>query len=155
MVDGERAVALIELGEDRTRLERNTGVATGVERRLDDLVRAPESFGDVAALIDALEDEIVAELGMNDRRRLVERRLHVGDRREHLPVNRDFRRGVLGGGTTVGHDGGHRLASPGRRRERQRQLRGRLHALEVGQNGHPGLAVWSKIVTGEDAQHAR
>ena len=154
MVDGERGVALVELGEDRARLQRHAGVATGVEGRLDDLVRASEGVGDVAALVDALEDEVVAEIGMDDRRCLVEGRLHVGDRREHLPGDRDLGCGVLGGGAAVGHDGGDRLAGPGRRRERQRQLRGRLHALEVGENGHPGLAVRSQVLAGEDAQHA-
>ena len=63
VVDGERAVALVEFGEDRARLQRHAGVAAGVEGRLDDLVRGLEGLGDVAALVDALEDRLSPRSG--------------------------------------------------------------------------------------------
>ena len=67
VIDGELARGAVVVGQDRARLQRHAGVPAGVEGRLDDLVRGGESLLHLAALVDALEAQVVAELGMDDR----------------------------------------------------------------------------------------
>jgi hypothetical protein len=89
-----------------------------------------------------------------DRRlRRIERRLHVDHRRQRLVVDLDSGGGILGECTGLGHHRSDRLADPGRALERQGQLRRRLHALEVRQGRHPGIAMRRQVGAPEHAQH--
>ena len=151
VVHGERAVARVEFGEDRAGLERHPRVAARVERRLDDLVRRLEGFGDVAGLVDAFENEVVAEIGVNDGRRFVERGLHVRDGGQRLPVDVDARHAILGKRAAVGHDGGNGFSGPRGIGQRQRELRRGLHALQVREHGDPGIAMRCQIRPGKHA----
>ena len=154
VMDGELGRAAVVVGQDRARLQRQPGVARGVEGGLHHLVGGGEGLLDVAALVDALEAEVVAQLGMDDRRAGIERRLHIHRRRQRLVGDIDLGDGILGDGARLGHHGRHRLADPGGPLDRQGSLRGRFHALEMRQHAHPGLAMGLEVLAGEDAQHA-
>ena len=69
VMDGELGRGAVVVGQDRARLERHARVAAAVEGGLDDLVRGREGVVDLAGLVDALEAEVVAELGMDHGRR--------------------------------------------------------------------------------------
>ena len=78
LIDGEALLARIPVGDDGARLVGDAGVAAEHEGRLDDRVGFGETFVGIAGDERALEGEIVAELGMDHRRRLVERGFRVG-----------------------------------------------------------------------------
>ena len=69
VIDGELGAGAVVVGQDRARLQRHAGVAAEVEGGLDDHVGGRERLVDVAAVVDALEAEVVAEIGMDHRRR--------------------------------------------------------------------------------------
>ncbi len=155
VVHGELGGRAVVVGQDRARLERDARVAARVEGGLDDLVRGLEGVVDLAALVDALEAEVVAELGMDHRRARLQGRLHVDHGGQRRVGDGHLGRGILGDRAAVGDDGCHRLPHPGGTTDRQRVLRRRLHALEVRQRPHPGIAVGGEVLPREHAHHAR
>ena len=92
---------------------------------------------------------------MDDGRRGVERGLGVGDGRQHLPVDLDELRRILGLGAALGDHRDHRLALPGRRLQRQRILRRRLEALQVREHADPGVVYLRELATVHDRDHPR
>ena len=78
LIDGQALLAGIPVGDDGARLVGDAGMAAEHECRLDDRIGLGETFVGVAGIERALEGEIVAELGMDHRRRLVERGFRVG-----------------------------------------------------------------------------
>ena len=138
VMHGELGGRAVVVGQDRARLERDARVAGAVEGGLHDLVGAPEGVVDLAGLVDALEAEVVAEIGMDHRRAGRERGLHVDGCRQRLVRDGDLGGGILGDGAARGHDGRHRLADPGSAIERQGMLGRGLHALEVRQRPTQG-----------------
>ena len=116
-------------------------MAAAVKGGLHHPVRGGEGLFDLAGLVQALEAQVVAERRVNDDACRIERGLHVHGGRQRLIGDGDFGRGVLGNGAAVGHHRGDGLAHPGGPFQRQGQLRRRLHALEMRQHRHPGLAV--------------
>ena len=155
MIDGELGGGAVVVGQDRARLQRHAGVAAGVEGGLHHLVRGVERIVDLAGLVHALKAQVVAELGVDRRLRRLQRRLHVDHRRQRLVVDLDPGGGILGQRAGLGHHRSDRLADPGRALERQGQLRRRLHAFEVRQGRHPGIAMRRQVRALEHAQHAR
>ena len=123
VMDGELGASAVVVGQDRARLDGEARVAAAVEGGLDDLVRGGEGVVHLAGLVDALEAEVVAELGVDHRRGGQERGFHVDHGRERLVVDADMRDGILGRGAAFRHDGGDRLADPGGALERQGKLR--------------------------------
>ncbi len=69
LVDGEALLARVPVGDDGARLVGDAGVAAEHEGRLDDLVGVGKALVGLAGLVPALEGEIVAERGMDHRRR--------------------------------------------------------------------------------------
>ncbi len=155
MMHGERAIGAVVVGDDGARLQRHAGMAAGVEGRFHHLVRRGDGAGDVACLGGAGEDQIVAELGMDDHRAGAQRRLHVDLRRQRLELDGQGRDAVLGRGAAFGDDGDHRLALPGRALQRQRILRRRLHALQMREHRDPRVANLGKVRAREDSNDAR
>ncbi len=155
VVDGELARGAVVVGQDRARLERGAGVAAGVEGGFHDLVRGGERLVHLAALVDALEAQVVAEIGMDDRRIGSERGLHIHRCRQRLVGDIDLGDRILGNGARLRHHGGNGLADPGCALDGERPLRRGLHALEVRQHRHPGLAMRLEIAAREDAHDAR
>jgi len=78
-------------------------------------------------------------------------REHRGQR---LVLHLDERRGVLGGGATLGGDGHDRLADVAHAFDGQRQHRTRLHALVVQEHAAVGLTEPCNGDAGEHAGHA-
>ena len=155
VIDGKLARAAIVVGEDRPRLQRCARVARRVERRLDHLVGGSESLLHLAALVDALKTKIVTQVRMDDRCVRCQGSLHLDRRGQCLVADIDLGQRVLGGGARLGNYSGDRLAGPGGALQRQRQLRGRFHALEMRQHRDPGVAMLGEVLAGEHAQHAR
>ena len=145
VMHGEPGGRAVVVGQDRARLQRHAGVAGGVEGGLDDPVGAPEGVVDLAGLVDALEAEVVAEPGVDQRTARRECRLHVDRGRQRLVADRDLGGRILGDGAARGHHGRHCLADPGGPVERQGMLGRGLHALEMRQRRHPGITVRGEV----------
>ena len=69
LIDGQALLAGIPVGDDGARLVGDAGVAAEHEGRLDHGVGLGEALVGIARDVHALEAEIVAELGMDHRRR--------------------------------------------------------------------------------------
>jgi hypothetical protein len=133
LVDGKALLAGVPVGHDRARLVGDAGVAAEPERRFDDCVCQRKSLIRVAGLVLALEREIVAELGVDHRRRRIERGLRIGDRRELLVFDVNKLASVFRLGA-VRHDGADRLALPACALDRDRMLWRGFDALEMGED---------------------
>ena len=68
LIDRQPRLGGVPVGDHRARLQRHAGVAAEDEIRLDHLVGIGERLIDRAGVGAALEGEIVAERGMDDRR---------------------------------------------------------------------------------------
>jgi hypothetical protein len=123
LMHGEPLVARVPVGHDGARLESDAGVTTEPECRLDDCLACGKRLVDLAGLLAALECQIVAELGVDDRRAGIERGLHVGDGGELLIVDGDELGRILGLRPRSGDDGSDRFALPARAVDRDRGLR--------------------------------
>ena len=88
VIDGQALLAGIPVGDDRARLVGDAGVAAEHEGGLDHRVGLGEALVGIAGGVDALEAEVVADRGMDHRRRRIERGLGVGDGGERLVVHR-------------------------------------------------------------------
>ena len=84
-----------------------------------------------------------------------ERGLGVGDGRELLVVDDDERAGILGLRAAARDHGRDRLALPARAVDRDRVLRRRLDALEMGEHADPGRDDLRELGAGDDGDHAR
>jgi hypothetical protein len=89
VIDGESRVPRIPVGDDGARFVGDAGVAAETEGRLDHDVGVLEALVGVTADVHALEGEIVAELGMDDRSARLERGFGVGDGGELLVIDLD------------------------------------------------------------------
>ena len=102
----------------------------------------------------ALEGEIVAQFRMDHRRAGIERGLGIGDGGKLLVGHLDQFARVLGLRPRLRHHGAHRLALPARAIDRDRVLRRRLDALEMGQHADPRGDDLCELRTGDDSDHA-
>ena len=87
LVDGQAFLAGNPVGEDGARLQGDAGVTAEDEFGLDDFISVGEGGIDGAGIELALEGEIVAQLGMDDRRCRIERCQHVGNRLQLLIID--------------------------------------------------------------------
>ena len=88
LVDRQPRLGGVPVGHHRARLQRHAGVPSEDEIRFHDLVGAGKRRIDSAGVEVALEGEVVAERGMDDRRLRIERGAHVRHRFQFLVFNR-------------------------------------------------------------------
>ena len=112
VIDGEAFLARIPVGDDGARLVGHAGMAAEHERRLGDGVGFGKSLVGIASGERALESQIVAELGMDHRRRLVERRFRIGDGGKRFIRDANQRAAVLRFGARARDDRAHGFALP-------------------------------------------
>ena len=154
VVDGEPRVARVPIREDGARLVGDAGMAAEHERRRHHRVGVLEALVGIARHVHALEGEVVAELGMDDRRAGLERGFGVGDRRQLLVADLDEPARILCFGAGAGDNGAHRLALPAGAFDRDRVLRRRFDALEMREHAHPGRDHFGKLGAGDDSDDA-
>ena len=155
LIDGEPLVARVPIGDDGARLIGDPGVTAEHERRLHHRIGVLETLVRVAGDEHALEGEIVAELGMDDRRAGIERGLGVGDRRQLLVADLDQLAAILRFGAGARHHRAHRLALPACALDRHGVLRRRFDALEVGENTDPRRDDFRQFHAGDHRDDAR
>ena len=155
VIDGHALLGRVPVGDHRAALVAHAGVAAEVECRLDDLVGFGESLVGLARHEAALEGKIVPEIGMDHRRAGIERGLGVGDGGKLLVSHFDQLAGVLGLRPRLGDDRAYRLALPAGAVDRDRMLRRRLDALEMGENANPRRNDFRQLRPGDDRDHAR
>ena len=154
VIDGQALLARIPVGDNGARLVGDAGVAAEDESRFGDRVGFGKAFVRIAGSERALEGEIVAKLGMNHRRRLVERGFRVGYRRQRLIVHVNKRARIFCFGAGAGDDRAHRLALPAGAVDGDGVLRRRFDALEVRQHADPRRDHLGKLGAGNDGDHA-
>ena len=154
VIDGQALLARIPVGDDRARLVGDAGVAAEDESRFHDRIGFGKAFVRIAGNQRALEGEIVAELGMNHRRRLVERGFRVGYGRQRFIVDVNKRARIFCFGAGAGDDGAHRLALPAGAVDGDGVLRRRFDALEMRQHADPRRDHFGKLGAGDDGDHA-
>ena len=148
------SLARVPVGQERARLQRDAGVAAEVERLLDHRRGVAEGGVDVADVERALEGEVVAELGVDDRGAGLERRLHVDRHRQRLEsasISASASSASARLAATTAQNG-----SPAQRTrsDRQRVLRRRAQALEVAEHADPGRADAGEFLAGHHGDHA-
>jgi len=112
LVDREALLAGIPVGHDGAGLVGDAGMAAEHEGLRDDRVGVGKALVGIADVQPALERKIVAKLGMDHRRRRIERGLGIGHAGERFVVHLDQRGGVLRFGAGAGDHGAHRFALP-------------------------------------------
>ena len=137
LIDRQALLARIPIGDDGARLVGHAGMAAEHEGGLHHRVGLGKTLVGIAGVERALESQIVAEFGMDHRRRRIERGFGVGDRGQHFVFNLDQRAGVLGLGAGAGNDRAHRLALPAGALHRNGVLRRRFDALEMRKDADP------------------
>ena len=120
---GETPLARIEIRHDGARLQRHARMAPEVELCLQHLARRKGAIH-VARIELALEGQIVAKLGMDDRRRGVQRGAHVGDDGQLLVVHAQMLQRILSLRPCARHHSHHSLALPAGAIHRHGVLRG-------------------------------
>ena len=154
VVDGQVAGGRVEIRDQAARLQRHPGMAAEMVGLLDHGVGLGVGRIDIAGGVLALPGEVVAELGMDDRRVRIERGLHVGRRGQRLPFDLDQLGRVLGLLAALGDDGHHRLALPARHLHGERVLGRRFQPFEMGENADPGIVDAGKVGSRDHRHHA-
>ena len=152
--NGERAIARIEIGDEPARLECHRHLSFKAQLLLDDDVGVGEGLVRLALLQRKIEGDVVAKLGMDDRRARCDRLQLIADRGQGLPFDRDKLGRVLGFGAALGHHDGHRLALPDRPFRRQQMLRRRAMPRPVQRHADERLAFRIDVGRGEDGGDA-
>ena len=157
LVDRQPRLGGVPVGHHRARLQRHAGVPSEDEIRLHHLVGVGKRRIDRAGVEIALEGEIVAERGMNDRRFRIERGAHVRHRFQLFVFDRDDFGGVLRDRPAGRHDGRDRFALPADAIDRDRMLRRGFQALQMREHADPRRDDGRKLFAchdGDDARHA-
>ena len=110
---------------------------------------------DLARIVIALKGQVVAERGMDDGCRRIERGAHVRYRIELLIIDRDMLRGVLGRSAAGRHDGRDRFALPADAVDRDSVLRRGFEALQMREHADPRRDDGREFLTCNDGDHAR
>ena len=155
LIDREPRFRGIPVGNDCARLQRHAGVAAEDEIRLDDSIGFGKSLIHRSRFVNPFERQIVAERGMNDGRRRIERRAHIGHGLQFLILHRHMLRGVLCRRAAGRHDGRHRLALPADAIDSDRRLRRGFQALEMREHADPWRDDGGKLLARDDGDHAR
>ena len=144
----------IEVGQDGARFEGHARVPAHDERIGQDGVGVLEGCIHITRAEIEPEGEVVAELGVNDGRRRVERALGIRHDRQRLPLDAHARHAVLGQRATLRHHGRDGLALPGSFAGREGPLHRRLHPLEVGKRADPARADGCHVFARDDGGHS-
>ena len=155
VIDGEALFARIPVGDDGARLVGDAGMAAEHEGRFGDGVGFGKSFVGIAGDQRALEGEIVAELGMDHRRRRIERGFRVGDGGQRLVVDLDQCAGIFRFGARTRHHGADGLALPAGAIGGDGVLRRRFDAFEMGEHADPRRDHLGELHAGNDGDDAR
>ena len=145
----------IEIGDDGARLHRHCRMPAKMKLFLDDMRGAGKDSVDIAGVDLAVEADIVAQLRRNHRRAGRACRIDIDDGRKLLVLDQHRFGGVLGERPRIGDDRDHGLPGINYLVERQRQLRRRLHALEMIQRADPRLADFRQIGAGRNQADTR
>ncbi len=140
LVDRQRVLRGVVVGEDGAALQRDAGVAAEGIGFLGHEVGFGEGRVDGIGAEFALETDVVAELRMDDVF-AGERLLHVADHRQFLPFGLHQLQRVFALRAAFGDDRRHRLALAAGAFDRDGELRRRLDAFQVAEHRDPGLAV--------------
>ena len=154
LIDRQPRFARIPVGDDGARLVGDAGMAAEDKCRLDHGVGFGKALVRLAGIEHALESEIVAKLGMDDRRLGVERRFRVGHAGQRFVIHFNQRASVFGFGAAARHDGAHRLALPAGAIDGDGVLRRRFDALEMREHADPRRDHLGKLGAGDDRDHA-
>ena len=150
----EAARGRLEVGHEAARLDRHAGVTARGERAPPHARGGAERARGVAAGQARLVDDVVAEIGMDERRVRGDRRRGREQRRQRTIADAHQGHGVRGRGARLGGDGDDRLAGVADALDRQRQHRAALHALVVLQDAAARLAEAAGLVAGQHGGHA-
>ena len=153
-VYGQMFFGRVVVGDDGARLQADAGMAAEMEGFLDDAMGIGEGLVDFPDVDLALKTKIVAEIRVDDRRRIIERGFHVGDDGAFLVVDFDQSDGVLGLGSGLRDDGGDGFALPAGPVHGDGVLRRRFEALQMGEYADPGGAVLGQLAARDDANNA-
>ena len=154
LIDRQALIARIPVGQHRARLQRHAGVAAENELGLNHFVGPGKGFVDLAGIEIALEGEIVAEVGMNDRRLGSQRRAHVCDRRQFIVVDHHLLGSVFGERAAARDDGSDGLALPADAVDGDGVLRRRLQALQMSEHADPRRDNIREFGSGDHGDHA-
>ena len=122
---------------------------------LNDSIGGGKGLVHLSRLVDALEGKIVAQQGMNDGRRRIQRHAHVCDGFQFLVVDQNCFGGILRQRTACCHDGSDGLALPTDPIDRDGMLRRRFQTLQMRQYADPGRDHVRKFRTGYSRNDAR
>ena len=113
-----------------------------------------KGFVHAAGVQAAGKAEVVAQLGVNDRRGRVQRGVHVQRGGQGFPLDLHVLQGVFGLGAGVGDHGHHRLALPAGAFDGHGVLRRRFDARQMAESGDPRLAYSGQVSAVIHRQHA-
>ncbi len=154
MIDRELLFSGVVIRDDRARLQRHGGVAAEAEGVFHHDSAVLECGLHLAALELQRERHVAAELRVDDVGALFTRSIDVGNHRKLVVLHIDQLGGILGDGAGASDDGGDRLPGPDHLVCRQRELRRRLHVVEVIEGADPRLAQLRQIFTGRHQMNA-
>ena len=155
LIDRHALLAFVPVGDDRTRLVGDTGVASKNKCGFDHRVGFRKGFVDGAHLQLALKAEIVAKRGVNDRRFAIESRFRIGDGRQFLVTHVHQFTSVLSLRARARNHGANGLALPARAVDRDRRLRRRFEALQMREHADPRRHDLCKLGAGHDRNDPR
>ncbi len=155
VIDGHALLALVPVGDNRTRFIGHAGVASKNKSGFDHRVSFRESRVDGADVQFPLEAKIVAKRSVDDRRFAIESRLRIGDGRQLLVTHVDQFTSVLSLRACTRDDGANSLTLPAGAVDRDRRLRRRFEALQMSEHANPRRHDFGEFGTGHDRNHAR
>ena len=126
LIDREPRLGGIPVGDDGARLQRHAGVAAEDEIRLDHFIGIGKGLIDLTRIVVSFKGKIVAERGMNDRRRRIERGAHIRHRFQLLILDRNVLGRILGRRAAGRHNGRDRLALPAHAIDRRWRFAARI-----------------------------
>ncbi len=150
----ELAKTRVEIGQDRPRLERHSGLTPEGEIVLDNQVGRGKGCRWISCVEAVFETEIGGERAIDLVRLRRRRRLRRADGSQLLPFDRNALDRIFRLGATVRHDCDHGLALPGDLISCERTLRRRNMARQGREPGLPGLAHRGQGRGGDNRNHA-
>ncbi|MHC2281971.1 hypothetical protein ACVME8_008614 [Bradyrhizobium diazoefficiens] len=150
----ERTGSGIIVRNDRARFQRHGGVATEGELLLHHVGRMREGLVDGAVVELSAKAGVVGAAGIDHRPTRFPRTVDIDNEGKILVIDLDQFQRVFRDGPALGNDGDHGLPGPDHTVQRQWQLRGGGHALEMIERAGPGRADSCQISASRDKMHA-
>ncbi len=154
LIDGQALVAGIPVGNDGARFIGDAGMPAEHEGRFDNRIGFGKAHIDVAGIQCAFKRQVVAELGMDDRCRRIERGFRIGHDRQHFVFDSHHRAGVFRLRAAARHDRADGFALPAGALDGDGVLRRRFDALEMGQHTDPRRDHLCELGAGDDGDNA-